>query len=1445
MRFEHNEGQTDKQVEFLARGGGYSLFLTSTEAVLALSEHAQAIHQESMVEQKAGPRGANPIQSAKQIAARGSLRDVLRIGLVGANPAAKIEGFDELPGRSNYFIGNDVAEWRTNVAQYTHIHYKDVYPGVELIYYGNQGQLEYDFVVAPGADPKSLILSVKGARRIHIDARGALVLETARGKIVQHQPIVYQEINGERKEITGRYVIKDRREVGFDIAEYDLRQTLVIDPVLSYSTYLGGSGDDAGNAIAVDSAGNAYITGQTSSINFPTLNASQPSYGSGGVDAFVTKLTATGGLSYSTYLGGSGGDEALGIAVDSAGSAYLAGLTASTNFPTLNALQGSNGGGFADAFVTKLTATGALSYSTYLGGNSSEGAFSIAVDAAGNAYVTGDTQSTNFPTLNAYQGSHASDANNPDVFVTKLMSNGALGYSTYLGGGDSDIGWSIAVDATSNAYVTGDTLSTNFPTANAFQVHKNGGMDVFLTKLTAGGGLSYSTYLGGNSDDIGKGIAIDSASNLYLTGQTFSTNFPTTLKPYQEAHAIDNGRSDVFVTKLTASGSLSYSTYLGGNMTDSGAGIAVDPGGNAYVTGSTESTDFPPLDAFQSTHVSGFTSAFVAKLTATGGLSYSTYLGGNSNDQGLGIGVDSVGNAYVTGSTRSTNFPPMKAVQANNGGGIDAFVTKLTVSRKPILFIPGLMGSSLTNAGSDTRAEAWPGGACGIFADHSALTLDPAKIQLNLIPDKAISSVCSHHYYDSLLAFLSGQGYREYVVDSNHQERRTTAGCDLSQSSQNPNLFVFAYDWRLGNAENAAKLKDYVGCIRRFYANSKIDVLTHSMGGLLVRRYILDNPTDHSIDKLITIAAPWLGAPASIQIMHTGDAGFHSLFIMKTTLRGLAEFFPSAHQLLPSRSYFSFAQRPYVKDGLALNYDQFVETFNSEYPRSLPGNAGKDFHDRSGQDDWRTDQSSVQYYHIYGQRKSADTIGTFYSTLVATHGLLGWKTQRVFRAELTIGDKTVPTLSASRVGIDSGLNLNAPTASLKLFSNNEAVRDDLFEHTALTQNPDVQNYIGSILSGTGTAQVQREKAEALSDIAPAYYLREMGAASLTVTDSVGNTTNPLSDLSDAGIPNVTTAAMGDKAALIIFPTDQTYAITLKADSNPISLEITKGTNSLTSDAIRYQDLGLPPGVTALLRITAQGVEALRYDRDGDGIFESTVVPTAAVTGAAAQDTNPPSVSIDATRQASMAVVTITSSDSGSGVRSTYYSTDGINFQPYSGPLTVNQYQAPAIYAFADDNVGNRSGLVIYRLINPGVPVLVSEANSTRAVALDSVLWLREPFKLSYGFPWGSDQRTRIMLFALNFDLSPGESASSVAATAQDGSNQVYSLPVEFVGKVPGAEWLTCVVVKLNDNIGDVGDVLVQISYHGINSNRVRVGIGHIGGGPPDNATSLPASRPRP
>ena len=564
MQFERNSGQAAPDARFVARGRGYSLLLLDTGAVFNVSD--------------------------------GESRSTIRMQLRGSRQHPRAEPAGPLPGVSNYLVGSDPRRWRTNVPTFERVLYREPWPGIDMVYYGSQTQLEYDFVVHPGADPRRIRLRFDGLRDLRITADGDLVMRTAAGEARHRKPLLYQETAGGRREISGGYVMRGQ-EVGFEVGAYDVRRPLVIDPTFLYSTFLAGSNYTQANAIAVDSQGNAYVTGYTQASDFPSMNPYKGT-NSGNADVFVSKLNATGtALIYSTYVGGSSFDYGGGIAVDSAGNAYVAGYTLSTDFPAVNAMQAAKAGGF-DAFVFKLNAAGnQLLFSTYFGGSGDEFGRAIAVDSSGNPYLVGQSNSSDLPvTPSAAQGVSAGA---PDAFALKLTTTGAKAYATYLGGDNSEDGNAIAVDAAGNAYVTGWTYSTNFPTTvGAYSRFKSGGNDIYVSKINpAGTALVFSTLVGGNGSESGNGIAVDN-SGVYVAGDTWSTDFPFGAGAAQNHLA---GANDVVVFKLDPTGSsVLWGTYLGGSRSEQANALAVDSGGNVYVAGATFSAGFPVANALQS-----------------------------------------------------------------------------------------------------------------------------------------------------------------------------------------------------------------------------------------------------------------------------------------------------------------------------------------------------------------------------------------------------------------------------------------------------------------------------------------------------------------------------------------------------------------------------------------------------------------------------------------------------------------------------------------------------------------------------------------------------------------------------------------------------------------------------------------------------------------------------
>jgi hypothetical protein len=716
LMFEPNVGQTDARVKFVARGAGYGLFLTADEAVLSFVG--------------ASKPSASPETS------------VLRMRLTGATSSPKVSGDQPLPGKSNYLLGNDPTKWHRGVAQYARAKFEGVYPGVDLVYYGNQGELEYDFTVAPGADPKVVRLAFPGAEKVALDS-GDLTVSARSAQVRLHTPRVYQMNAGTQEPVNARFALIGQNQVGFEIGNYDRSRALIIDPVLSYSTYLGGTGTETAPRIAVDSAFNFYIAGATTSPAFPGTQSTTPTpyqaQLNGPQNAFIAKFNSTGStLEFATYLGGNGTDSVQGLAVDAASNVYVAGTTTSSNFPTSvspepTPFQATPKTAGTHTFVSQIKVDSSqkstLGYSTYLSGSGTDTMSGLTIDSKGLIYVIGITNSADFPTAPS-QGALQTTRLGPIAFFVSQIKptssgNDSLVYSTYFGGASPTTGTvkggAIAIDnnpAGSNIFITGGTNFENNGNATDFPI-KNAGQgcldlpgssqstscpqsvtafDAFVAKInpivTPGAQLLYSTYIGGTGDDIGYGVAVDAAGNAYIAGSTSSTEDPKVITagagatPYQATNM--GGVSDAFVAKVTnpVAGSnfsnvvFSYFSYLGGEGEDAAFALAIDTVQGAIVTGTTDSTKLNVTsNAIQKT-LGGGTDAFVARLDTTGpalpapGI-FVSYLGGAGDDHGTGVTVDSNAVTYLSGDTKSTNFPTALPFQGSLNGPQNAFAVKL------------------------------------------------------------------------------------------------------------------------------------------------------------------------------------------------------------------------------------------------------------------------------------------------------------------------------------------------------------------------------------------------------------------------------------------------------------------------------------------------------------------------------------------------------------------------------------------------------------------------------------------------------------------------------------------------------------------------------------------------------------------------------------------------
>jgi len=652
LAFEPNQGQARADVRFISRADGYAVWATTTEAILVFGDPTAPL---------------------------------VRTSFVGANRATVVRGVDPLAGVSNYLIGNDRRQWHTGIPQFGRVRYDGIYPGVDLVLYGNQRQLEYDFVVSPRADPGAIALSIDGADSIGLEANGDLVIATQSRSVRMPRPVAYQDIDGRRRDVSVSYRVR-KNTVTFGIGAYDGGSTLVIDPlVVAASTYLGGAGADEPNDLAIDAAGNAYVTGYTTG-GFPATTG-RPVPGGGYADAFVTKIDASGSsVVYSTVFGGSAFDNAHAIAVDASGAVYVAGGTTSPDFPAVAAIR-STLLGAEDGFVAKLDPSGAsFVYSTLLGGSAIDEFTDLALSASGEVYLAGTTTSTDLPAADGAQKSFGGGTF--DAFAMKVNAAGSqVMYSTYLGGSGDEYVPSIAVDAGGSAYLVGPTGSADFPIVNGLQPVFHGGFlgDAFVTKLTAdGSAFVYSTYLGGAGQDSATDVTVDSSGNVYVVGNTDSYNFPLVggIAPTNYS-----SYPDAFVTALDARGTtILFSARLGGSNSDGAIRVALDADRNVYIAGFTSSPDFPVTSGLQSTFSGGGSDGFVIKVNPRGsGVMFSSYLGGSSLDAISGLALGSSGAVYVAGTTTSADFPTRNALQTQSGGDRDVFLTRLTWEPDPVL----------------------------------------------------------------------------------------------------------------------------------------------------------------------------------------------------------------------------------------------------------------------------------------------------------------------------------------------------------------------------------------------------------------------------------------------------------------------------------------------------------------------------------------------------------------------------------------------------------------------------------------------------------------------------------------------------------------------------------------------------------------------------------------
>lgn len=699
--FEPNLGQVPAAIAWLARADGLQIALQPSEATLALRT-------------------------------KGGNWSTVAVEWVAANPRTSLVGVDRLPGESRYFLGSDASRWVQAAPHFARVRYRELYSGVDLIFYGNRRQLEFDFIVRRGADPSAIRLRFRGVERLSVEPDGRLRLRTPAGDLWQPPPLCYQHRAGKRVTVRAEYKLLGRREVGFALGPYDRNTELVIDPLLVWLTYYGGTGLDAATAIALDGQGNVVVAGYTESPSLPAAGgasiqaaaAEMPRHG------FIAKLSADGrNVLWATYLGGHRNDEIHALTLDAAGNVYVGGRTDSTNFPVSpNAFQRTPRSPrlWGEGFVAKLNAAGQLVYATYLGGNEFDQILGIAVDTTGKAYVTGETFSDDFPTTAGALRRTPCAGFNTDAFVSKLNADGsALEYSTLVCGALADRGLAIAIDSAGNAYVAGETTSADFPvTAGVAQAaQRSAFQDAFVFKLNATGSqLLYSTYLGGSFSDAARAIAVDAAGAAYVGGSTRSTDFPVSAGALQNSNRDGGVHEDGFIAKLNPGGSaLEFSTYLGGAAADRVTAIKVDASGAVYVAGFTASANFPRSGGKCEPGPSGKFDAFAGKLASNGArLEWMMVLGGRADDYANALAFSAAGEAYIAGRSDSLNLPStpgaLRTAYANGyQGGGDAFIAR--ISGAGALSVPCIAAGGILNNASYVPGPLAPGEIVAIFGE--------------------------------------------------------------------------------------------------------------------------------------------------------------------------------------------------------------------------------------------------------------------------------------------------------------------------------------------------------------------------------------------------------------------------------------------------------------------------------------------------------------------------------------------------------------------------------------------------------------------------------------------------------------------------------------------------------------------------------------------------------
>jgi pimeloyl-ACP methyl ester carboxylesterase len=1337
IAFEENKGQAGSGVKFLSRSRNYNLFLNADGSVLQFRD----TECEAKRKLDKDSRGKTMISASKPC-------KIYRLGMkmLGINGEAAIQGTDELIAKSNYIIGNDSSKWQTGITNFQGVFYRGVYDGIDLVFRGAEQKLEYDFHVAPGADPNLIRLEFDGTKKIKIDRDGDLVFKFKGMEIRHQQPFAYQIIDGQKKQISARFISLGKNKIGFIVGDYDKTKELVIDPII-YATYLGGSRQDYTEDITVDSAGYIYLASDAQSENFLDPNGTIIPGVANDKDIFVTKLSPDGTqIIFNTVVGGNNSDIPWAIDIDGFQNIYVGGQTSSTNFPMVNARQTSHSiadSSDVEGYVFKLNASGnSLAYSTYHGATSNANGYhtdwveSVNVDSSGNLYAVGLSGGTNFPLLNAYS---TSIRGNFSAYLSKLSPSGQLLYSTFFTGIESfcwTAAYDVDVDDNGFAYISGEVAGAGHvpTTPGAYKTSGTGFIAKFDTEKTGSGSLVYATH----SPSIGEAIGIDSYGNAAVvdSGSRFR---------------IGNG------VKINSAGTAAVFTFT---TRGSAGDLAINAAGNIYYT---EDIDDPTNPSR--------TDVLVKGLSPTGALLGTEVLHATASDRatGIAIGLDNL--IYVVGYTGSLDFPTTSgALQPNSryaipgGSSLQGFFAKVRLDPpeplEPLIFIPGVAGSDLYEADADGNPKPvsidtpvpriWLSGAVTDIFGFSLLNkLDltpPASSHPNIVAVDVLRDelLGAYKVYGPLFRKLEEVGYVEYDIQKNPKRRNVQ--CDPSWTDVNgkkPTLFVFAYDWRLSNAEAAQKLSAYIDCVRSFYSDKKVNILTHSLGALVARRYILDHQNEQKVKRLVTLVAPFLGAPKAIDALFTGRfVGKAGYYAHKDAIKKVVSYAPGAHELLPSEWYYDlesgadktpFAYKsPYLQLTTDYNYAQAKNYLNNYFP-SKPYDNNQSFHNYSNnaklQDNWSSDSSGIKYYHIYGVERGESTIGKVIHAPYIVFPQSDEQRDYGVELEYTKGDGTVPLLSAKRARENLNPILLAPNTKMKQCNAPFTIFNSGYDHNGVLTNPViweellamledrninqpecVTNFSNSPLTeegggegntaenGGGGESNETSGGQQITNDASLNYLQVYKVNRLQITDESGNTNTQLNPDADKAVPDIDYEYGSSAVDSLVEPHEVSFAAGKKVDikfvapANRVKIVNSVGTDrNNPAQSVKYMDLQLPAGATAWLKFTETGVENLRLDANNDGTFETEIQPTFTLTGAAATDKTPPTVSISYTVNNNVATVTASAADNETGINQIRYIINSENIDRlYNSPFTIDLTQTQLIYVCAEDNAGNRS-----------------------------------------------------------------------------------------------------------------------------------------------------------